>query len=353
MRSTPRCSPPCATRAGERFEPRHALLGEAIVDDLLPGERTALHRRIADLLAAGTDDDGEPARIAGEIAHHRWEAHDTELAVAASVRAAVAAADARAYAEADVHWTRALEAWPAEGEVEGFDHPAALLEAGEVTSNLGHRGRGVDLASRAIELIDPRTDPMRAALAHQQLGLQLNTVDSHAASFNIAQAARLIPAVDAPPVAARVLVVRAVDLSWRLQLDRAEPIARRALELDARHEFAEVEPVALGVLGWCHLGRSEHAAAVEVMTRLFELAERVDGRRVMVYAGHAVSAGLNSTGLWSQALQYLDRYEARMTELGVGRSWGWWMHDARAAALLGLGRWQEAEIGGGLPACGA
>ncbi len=86
------------------------------------------------------------------------------------------------------------------------------------------------------------------------------------------------------------------------------------------------------------------------MTRLFELAEQVDERRIMVYAGHAVCAGLNSTGLWSQTLEYQDRYEARMAELGIGRAWGWWMHDARVAALLGLGRWREAESVGGLPA---
>jgi len=328
---------------GERFEPRHALLGEAIVDDLLPGERTALHSRIADLLAAGLDDDDDPAHTAGEIAHHRWAAHQTKLAVPASVRAAVAASDARAYAEADAHWTRALEAWPPEGEIEGFDHPAALLRAGEVAANLGHRGRGVDLATQAIAGIDPQADPMRAALAHRQLGLHLNTLDSRAASFHTAQAARLVPAVDAPPVAARVLVVRAADLGWRLQLGRAEPIARRALELDARHEFPEVEQVVLGVLGWCHLGRSEHAAAIELLTRLFELAEQVDERRILVYAGHGVCAGLNSTGLWSQALEYQDRYEARIAELGIGRLWGWWMHDARVVALLGLGRWREAE----------
>ncbi len=329
--------------SGERFEPRHALLAEAIVDDLLPGERTALHRRIADLLEAGTDDDGEPARIAAEIAHHRWAAHDTELAVEASVRAAVAAADARAYAEADAHWTRALEAWPAPSEVEGFDHPAALLRAAEVAWALGDRGRAADLADQALERIDARTDPMRAALAHQQLGLTLNTVDARAADLHIAQAVRLVPAIDAPPAAAQVLVVRAAYLGWRLQLDRAVPIARRALELDPRHEFPMVEPAALGVLGATHLGRSQHGAAIELLTRVFELAEQVDDRRIMVFAAHSLCTGLNSVGLWSLVLEYHDRYVARIRELGVVRLWGWWLHDARVTALLGLGRWREAE----------
>ena len=329
---------------GDRFEPRHALLGEAIVDDLLPGERTALHRRIADLLEAGAEGDDEPARIAGEIAHHRWETHDTELAVAASVRAAVAAADARAYAEAEAYWARALGAWPDEREVEGFDHPAALLRAADVARTLGDgRGRATDLATQALALIDRRQDPMRTALAHRQLGLTLGAVDARASGIHIAQAARLVPAGDAPSTAARILVVRAIFLADRMQFDRAESIARRALELDPRHEFPEVQPAALGVLGLRHHGRSEHAAAIELLTRLFELAEQVDDRSVMVYAGYGLCAGLNSAGLWILALQYHDRYVARIGELGVGRSWGSATLESRVEALLALGRWREAE----------
>jgi len=182
---------------GDRFEPRHALLGEAIADDLLPGERTALHRRIADRLEAGADGDDAPARIAGEVAHHRWAAHDTGPAVAASVRAAVAAADARAYSEADAHWTRALEAWPDEGEVEGFDHAAALLEAAEAAIFVGDQRRAGDLDTQALTYIDPRTDPLRAALGHWHLGGHVAMIDKRTSSVHLARAARLIDAAGA------------------------------------------------------------------------------------------------------------------------------------------------------------
>ena len=184
---------------------------------------------------------------------------------------------------------------------------------------------------------------MRAALAHRQLGLTLGAVDARASGIHIAQAARLVPAGDAPSMAARILVVRAIFLADRMQFDRAESIARRALELDPRHEFPEVQPAALGVLGLRHHGRSEHAAAIGLLTRLFELAEQVDDRSVMVYAGYGLCAGLNSAGLWILALQYHDRYVARIGELGVGRSWGSATLESRVEALLALGRWREAE----------
>ncbi len=316
------------------FEPRHALLGEAIVDDLLPGERTALNRRIAQLLEAGIGGDDDSARIAGEIAHHRWAAHDTELARAASVRAAVAATDARAYPEADAHWTRVLEAWPAEGDVEGFDRPAALLRASVAAMFVGDPRRAASLAAQAVG----------AALAHWQLGVHLATIDRAAASVHHGRAARLIEAADAPAEAARVLARRALGLSERIQLDRARPMALRALELSVPKEIPTAEPEALAVLGWCHLGRSEHAAAVELMERSFDLAVQLrDPRGSLILAGYGLCCALSSVGSWGTALRHHDRYQERIQELGASRSWILFLHDARITALLGLGRWQEAE----------
>ena len=63
---------------GYRF--RHALLREAVYGDLMPGERTRLHARLASLLA------GVPG-AAAELAHHSMASHDIPGAFAASVRA--------------------------------------------------------------------------------------------------------------------------------------------------------------------------------------------------------------------------------------------------------------------------
>src|SRR6202000_3237887 len=51
---------------GERF--RHALLREAVYGDLMPGERTRLHARLANLLA------GVPG-AAAQLAHHSHASH--------------------------------------------------------------------------------------------------------------------------------------------------------------------------------------------------------------------------------------------------------------------------------------
>ncbi len=249
--------------------------------------------------------------------------------------------------EADAHWTQALEAWPAQGEVEGFDHVAAWLEAAVAAEALWDPWRAGSLATQAVAHIDPRVDPLRAALAHRQLGMHLSTVDRRAFSAHIGRAARLIEEAHAPADAARILASHAVVLGDRLQLDRAEPIARRALELNIRGG-TRVEPDALGVLGECRLGRSEHAAAIELLARAFELAMQLDDPRdySLIQAGFRSCCALNSTGRWSVMLEHHDRYQERIRELGLSRLWGWWLHDSRVAALpawtLARGR-----VGGG------
>jgi len=65
---------------------RHALLQEAVYDDLLPGEQVRLHAAYARLLAS------EPEGVAAELAHHCLASHDLVGALAASVRAAEEAA---------------------------------------------------------------------------------------------------------------------------------------------------------------------------------------------------------------------------------------------------------------------
>ncbi|MQA27679.1 MAG: AAA family ATPase, partial [Micromonosporaceae bacterium] len=72
-----------AEDSAEAYAFRHALLREAVYTDLLPGERSRLHRQVANALAG----DESPGAAAG-LAHHSMESHDLAGALAASVRAA-------------------------------------------------------------------------------------------------------------------------------------------------------------------------------------------------------------------------------------------------------------------------
>jgi DNA-binding CsgD family transcriptional regulator len=95
-----------------RYKFRHALLREAVYADLMPGERTRLHARLAALLS------GVPS-AAAEVAHHCMASHDIAGAFAASVRAAADAERLGAPAEAHRHYDLALELWERVTDAEG------------------------------------------------------------------------------------------------------------------------------------------------------------------------------------------------------------------------------------------
>src|SRR6476619_5074642 len=85
---------------GESYAFRHALLAEAVYDDLLPGERVRLHAALADHRADGT---------AAELARHARLAHDPVTAVRASVEAGDEAMSVGGPDEAAKHFETALE----------------------------------------------------------------------------------------------------------------------------------------------------------------------------------------------------------------------------------------------------
>ena len=91
---------------------RHALLGEAVYADVLPGERARIHAAIARALEHAPDlaSDGG-AVAAAELAHHWKAAHELAEALAASVGAGRAAARIAEYPEAQRHFEYALDVW--------------------------------------------------------------------------------------------------------------------------------------------------------------------------------------------------------------------------------------------------
>ena len=89
---------------GESYAFRHALLAEAVYDDLLPGERARLHAAYASALA------GNHGRgTAAELARHARAAHDLATAFDASIRAGDEAMSVGGPDEASGHYEAALE----------------------------------------------------------------------------------------------------------------------------------------------------------------------------------------------------------------------------------------------------
>jgi predicted ATPase len=134
---------------------RHALLQEAVYADLLPGEQVRLHAAYARLLAT------EPDGAAAELAHHYLQSHDLVGALAASVRAAEAAAAVLAPTETLRHLSTALKLWervPDPVSITGTHRLDLLLHAAAAAFNAGEYPRAVGLAQEAATTADATAD---------------------------------------------------------------------------------------------------------------------------------------------------------------------------------------------------
>jgi len=143
------------------LEFRHGLLREAVYDDLLPGERTRTHAAFAEALQSQLDGGGEASlsRLS-RVSFHWSQAHDASRALAASVRAGLAALHIGA-AEAVTHLDRAVALWDQVTDPEsgaGCSKPALLLHLAHAHAENERRDLFEILTREAVAEIGPDTD---------------------------------------------------------------------------------------------------------------------------------------------------------------------------------------------------
>ena len=162
-----------ASGRGYRF--RHALLQEVAAEELMPGERARLHRRIADALEAQPALPGSAgARRLAEIAHHRLLARDAARGLAAALEAARAAHDVHAMQEASRSYDVALELWDAvdpSARPAGVDLAGVLEQAAYCRSiGTGDEHGTLRLLERALDELGNDAPPLRRAGMMTKLG---------------------------------------------------------------------------------------------------------------------------------------------------------------------------------------
>jgi tetratricopeptide (TPR) repeat protein len=153
--------------AGEtaRLSFRHALLREAMYDDLLPGERSELHLALARALEArGECEDDRGLELTSMVAHHYSVAGDQPAALRATVQAALAAREVHAYGDAAELAERALDLWPRVPDAAAtipLDHVELLCLAAGAHRGADDEARAETLLKRALKELDPESDPRR------------------------------------------------------------------------------------------------------------------------------------------------------------------------------------------------
>ncbi|MCW2492250.1 MAG: transcriptional regulator, LuxR family [Frankiales bacterium] len=248
-----------------RYGFRHALLGEAVYDDLLPGERVRLHAAYATALAKESI-----AGTAAELARHARESHDLDTAFAASVRAGDEALAVAAPQEGMRHYEAALALIPRIADRAGVDAIGLLLAAADAASAAGHMTRALAFARDSRNLLTSATAAEVRARVLYSIGTHAALVEGELeAVASTTEALNLVPAEPPTELRTKLTTLHARALS---QLGRAEEADTWARETIASAE--RLRRPELATDAWTTLAVHEEQARKpdEAAAKLAEIA---------------------------------------------------------------------------------
>ncbi|MDG9704784.1 helix-turn-helix transcriptional regulator [Streptomyces sp. DH37] len=359
------------TQDGDGYRFRHALVREAVSEDLLPGERVGLNRRYAQAL------ENDPSLVrtderAARLASHWYAAHDVAKALPAVLDAAVAARRRYAYAEQLRLLDRALELWEdatprTRSALRSFDqaevYPACgsedrgngeeresgalryldlLAETVTAAQLSGERKRAQAVIKRALRLLDEERDPLRAAWFWTQRSKLAETTAQGDGWAELGRAQELVRGLPPSPVHAEVLAGAA---AWGAVHDPgpdAFSTARRAVELAALVGAASTELHARLTLGSLRVFSGDVDTGLAEME---EVARRAveQGEVAVVGRCHVnLSSALEGVGRSAEAVQVAEEGLRAAHRFGLQDTRAW-LHGNLAESLVSLGRWEEAD----------
>jgi len=302
---------------GYRF--RHALLREAVYGDLMPGERTRLHARLASLLA-------DVPGAAAELAYHSMASHDIPGAFAASLRAGTEAEGLGAPAEAHRHYDLALELWvrvEAAERIAGMTRGKLGLKSALAAAASGDVPRAVHLLRRIRDWVSGEAGLAESAELRCRVGerlayhlLQSENTRWYAEALGVAEAT-VRETQDEPPTwyRARAMATYAIALMSVRRDDDARDWASRARTAAREAGSASVEADALATTGQLALRAGSSAEAIGLFTAAVE------------QAGAAGAVGVRLRAVYQLAQERLVRGE---------------LDEAASVAHRGV-EWAEAE----------
>src|SRR6516225_4364355 len=328
---------------------RHALIREAVHDDLLPGEHSGVHTRFALAIEAdpGLVSDG---RADIERAHHWYSAHNTTGAMTSAWQASAQASRAVAHAERLMLLARVLELWdqvPDAAERIAADHVRVLEEAASAAQDAGEDQRGLAFVTSALAEVDESADPIRAAMLLRQRHMFRSHFGGrgNGTTEDLDRALALVPESVSKQARTKLLLAAAHcggdtrGPQFRLWGEEALRFARQAGDLDA-------EADALATLAMIEAGLGGQAAPDSEPLRLIAqakaTAQRADAYqpiiKLVIYESHL----LCGAGKYERAAMVARQGIADAERYGLARTAGTFLAINLAEPLTYLGRWDEA-----------
>jgi DNA-binding winged helix-turn-helix (wHTH) protein len=326
-----------------RFAFSHALIHQALYEELSMPRLVALHRRAGEALDALYT--GRADAPAAEIAHHFFEASaggEATRAVTWCERAADRALALSAYDEGARHLARALEALD-HGEPDAARRSALLARLGEARWAAGDREGGRARLAEAAELARAlgRDDLFaRAAVGYRGVGEMGAPPDAQ--TLALLEEARVRVGDDAPGVRARVLARLAGTPPYARSMATRDALAREAWVLAQRSNDPDALADAIGARYWATLGPDRVDERLAVADEASALAERLGDRGLAEIAAEMALGAHLLRGDRAAADRELERY-VRLAEELRRPVFRMLASAALAARAMGIGDFEAAE----------
>jgi predicted ATPase/DNA-binding CsgD family transcriptional regulator len=324
---------------------RHALLREVVVDDLLPGERSALHLALAHAFEQRADGGPKGAWVTARIAEHYRAAGDQPAEIAAAVGAAEQAERVLAYGEAAALLDRVLELWERVPDAEthaGIPRVELLLRAARNHYRASDDARAVTLMELALEELDAGAEPRRVAVVLGELAAMRWTLGrGEAARDTLARALELLPEDEPSRERAKLLVdqVRFFMLQGRYAQTR-EAAAAALSAIDAVGADDLYAPV-LNRLGVALICDGEPDVGVKTLRDALELARKAGLQDAIAVTYANLADGLHLIGRSEEGLQValegLAEVEDRRSRTAT------WLAAQAGEIAFEVGDWKQAE----------
>ncbi|MFC4056378.1 AAA family ATPase [Actinomadura syzygii] len=326
---------------GDGYAFRHALIREAVSDDLLPGEYTRLHKRYAEAM----ENDPNlvpPGRLWVELSFHWERAHNSTWALVASWRAAAEARKSLAYAECLTMLSRVLGLWdqvPDAAERIGADQIKVLQDAATAADQAGEFDRGIKLVNAALRELESRGDEpeLRAGLLELR-GRMRYQMALPGFVEDLSAAVDALP-VD-PPSALRARALSTLGKYVRITTDIAK--ARQTAEEALSIARALGDPVTIAEALITRFCADIDYESDTGLLELEEAAENAGAHRVLLRHYVIKSHFLEGAGRHEEAAAVAARGKELAREYGVERTQGTFLSINQAEPLVSLGRWDEA-----------
>ncbi|MEV4468453.1 AAA family ATPase [Nonomuraea sp. NPDC049504] len=332
---------------GEGYAFRHALIREALHDDLLPGEHTRLHTRYAEALEHDLSILPAP-RGAIELAHHWHSAHDSTWALVSAWHAAAAARKSTAYDEQLRMLSRMLELWdqvPDAAERIGADRLDVLRVTAVVAHLAGEFERGIAVSSAALDELarDPglEADPVRAVMLLRQRSHTRYDLGRPGFIDDLRRAAELVPD-DQPLLRGRVLESLARMLHGPATRAERAATARAAMEIGHTLGHAGLEAHAIIDLAWGLTDYSDMEPQLQAFAEARQIAARGEVFSALMRCAISESDALEGAGRHEQAAEVARKGIEESLHYGLARTSGAFLSINLAEPLVSLGRWDEA-----------